>query len=72
MGRLSYLVSTDDLAMRGARVSATMEMSHFSWNLYSNPSNRCFFEDFFLLIMCIEVRFKVYAFCTQTDIHVSN
>ena len=29
----SCLVSTNDLAMRGARVSATMEMSHFSWNI---------------------------------------
>ena len=33
MGRLSDLVGTDGLAMQGARVSATMEMSHFSWNI---------------------------------------
>ena len=33
MGRLSYLVSTYDLEMRGARVSVTMEMSHFTWNI---------------------------------------
>ena len=33
MGRLSYLVSTNDLAVQGVRVSATMEMSHFSWNI---------------------------------------
>ena len=31
--RLSYLVSTNDMAMQGTRVSATMEMSHFSWNI---------------------------------------
>ena len=46
MGRLSYLVSTDDLAMRGATVSATMEMSHFSWNI-PIPATEVFFKDFF-------------------------
>ena len=36
MGRLSYLVSTmatDELTMRWARASATMEESRFSWNI---------------------------------------
>ena len=27
------------------------------------------FKVFFLLLMCIEVRFNMYAFCTETDIH---
>ena len=63
-----YLVSTDDMAMQGARVSATMEMSHFSWNI-PIPATEGFLKIFFLLVMCIEVRFNVYAFCTETDIH---
>ena len=71
MGRLSYSVSTDDLAMRGARVSATMEMSHFSWNIRI-PATGGFLKFFFLLLICIEVRFEVYAFCTETDIHGCN
>ena len=69
MVRLSYLVSTDDLVMQGAKVSAPTEMSHFSLNIRI-PATEGIFKDFFLLLMCIEVRFKAYAFCIKTDIHV--
>ena len=51
MGRLSYLVSTNDLAMRGAGVSATMEMSHFSWNI-PNLGIRTVFKDIFFYVQC--------------------
>ena len=46
MGCLYHLVSTDDLAMRGARVSATLEMSHFSWNILI-PAAEGSLKDFF-------------------------
>ena len=50
MGRLSYSVSTmsaDELAMRGATASATMELADFSRNI-SMPST----TSFSLLLMC--------------------
>ena len=67
MRRLSFLVSAYDLAMRGARVSVTMEMSHFTWNIPIQATEGFFLN--FLLLMCIEVGFSVYAFCTETDIY---
>ena len=71
MGRLSDLVSTNDLAMRGARVSALTD-GNVPFLLEPISSSEGFLKIFFLLLMCIEVRFNVYAFCTETDIHGCN
>ena len=72
MGRLSYLVSTNDLAMRGARVSALTD-GNVPFLLEPISSSEGFLKIFFLLLlMCIEVRFNTYAFCTETDIHDCN
>ena len=45
MGRLSYLVgtiATTELAMRGARASATTKLAHFSWFI-PDPATKDFF-----------------------------
>ena len=61
MGRLSYLVSTNDLAMRGAKVSAND--GNVPFLLQSISASEGFLKIFFL---------TVYAFCTETDIHGCN
>ena len=61
MGRLSYLVNiiaTDELAIRGARASATMELVHFSWII---P-----FPATYFFSMCMPVQFSINTVCIET------
>ena len=63
MGLLSYLVNTmatDELAMPGARASATMELVRLS-RIIPIPAT-LFFP------MCMQVQFSIHTFCTETDI----
>ena len=66
MGRLSYSVSTmsaDELAMRRAKASTTMELADFARNI-SMPST----TSFSLLLMCLQVQLSKHIFCHEIDI----
>ena len=45
---------------------------HISPGISPSQQQTVFLLRIFLLLMCIEVRFNVYAFCTESDIHCCN